>query len=176
MRHSRIRSIRPTLEPQNTSPPSTIKKIIACKGEYEEKYSKSIPVIVGGGIFDKRDIERVRDANEQMETLSSAMDDISANAQQITKIAKDIEDIVHFRRHPRQPRRRAAEAKKRFVHGPGDRTQAAADQRKIALVIHLGPGAQISVCNPRQHLLDVRYVPVHAFQGSLPFAGPSGRW
>ncbi len=34
-----------------------IKKIIACKGEYEEKYSKSIPVIVGGGIFDKRDID-----------------------------------------------------------------------------------------------------------------------
>ena len=38
--------------------------------------------------------QRVRGANEQMEALSSAMDDISANAQQITKIAKDIEDIA----------------------------------------------------------------------------------
>ncbi len=37
---------------------------------------------------------RVQGANEQMEALSSAMDDISANAQQITKIAKDIEDIA----------------------------------------------------------------------------------
>ena len=38
--------------------------------------------------------QRIRGANEQMEALSSAMDDISANAQQITKIAKDIEDIA----------------------------------------------------------------------------------
>ena len=37
---------------------------------------------------------RIQNANEQMTTLSSAMDDISANAQQITKIAKDIEDIA----------------------------------------------------------------------------------
>ena len=37
---------------------------------------------------------RVQSANEQMAALSSAMDDISANAQQITKIAKDIEDIA----------------------------------------------------------------------------------
>lgn len=33
-------------------------------------------------------------ANEQMDALSSAMDDISVNAQQITKIAKDIKDIA----------------------------------------------------------------------------------
>ena len=39
-------------------------------------------------------IQRVQGANEQMAALSSAMDDISANAQQITKIAKDIEDIA----------------------------------------------------------------------------------
>lgn len=37
---------------------------------------------------------RVRSANEQMAALSSAMDNISDNAQQITKIAKDIEDIA----------------------------------------------------------------------------------
>ena len=37
---------------------------------------------------------RVQSANEQMAALSSAMDDISDNAQQITKIAKDIEDIA----------------------------------------------------------------------------------
>ncbi len=37
---------------------------------------------------------RIQSANEQMAALSSAMDDISANAQQITKIAKDIEDIA----------------------------------------------------------------------------------
>ncbi len=37
---------------------------------------------------------RVQSANQQMSALSSAMDDISANAQQITKIAKDIEDIA----------------------------------------------------------------------------------
>ena len=37
---------------------------------------------------------RIRSANQQMAALSSAMDDISANAQQITKIAKDIEDIA----------------------------------------------------------------------------------
>lgn len=33
-------------------------------------------------------------ANEQMDALSSAMDDISVSAQQITKIAKDIKDIA----------------------------------------------------------------------------------
>ena len=38
--------------------------------------------------------QRILNANEQMAALSSAMDDISANAQQITKIAKDIEDIA----------------------------------------------------------------------------------
>ncbi len=37
---------------------------------------------------------RIQSANEQMAALSSAMGDISANAQQITKIAKDIEDIA----------------------------------------------------------------------------------
>lgn len=37
---------------------------------------------------------RIQSANEQMAALSSAMDDISDNAQQITKIAKDIEDIA----------------------------------------------------------------------------------
>ena len=37
---------------------------------------------------------RIQSANEQMNALTSAMDDISANAQQITKIAKDIEDIA----------------------------------------------------------------------------------
>ena len=37
---------------------------------------------------------RIQNANAQMAALSSAMDDISANAQQITKIAKDIEDIA----------------------------------------------------------------------------------
>lgn len=34
-----------------------IKKIIACKKMYEEKYHCNIPVIVAGGIFDKKDIE-----------------------------------------------------------------------------------------------------------------------
>ncbi len=37
---------------------------------------------------------RIQSANKQMAALSSAMDDISDNAQQITKIAKDIEDIA----------------------------------------------------------------------------------
>ena len=37
---------------------------------------------------------RIQNANDQMAALSSAMDDISANAQQITKLAKDIEDIA----------------------------------------------------------------------------------
>ena len=37
---------------------------------------------------------RIQGANEQMSALSSAMDDISGNAQQITKIAKAIEDIA----------------------------------------------------------------------------------
>ena len=38
--------------------------------------------------------QRVQSANQQMAALISAMDDISANAQQITKTAKDIEDIA----------------------------------------------------------------------------------
>ena len=37
---------------------------------------------------------RIQSANEQMAALSSAMDNISANAQQITNIAKAIEDIA----------------------------------------------------------------------------------
>ncbi len=38
--------------------------------------------------------QRVQEANTQMMALSDAMDDINANAQEITKIAKDIEDIA----------------------------------------------------------------------------------
>jgi len=34
-----------------------IKGIIECKKEYEEKYNKSIPVVVAGGIFDRDDIK-----------------------------------------------------------------------------------------------------------------------
>lgn len=34
-----------------------IKKIIVCKQDYEKKYMQSIPVIVAGGIFDKKDID-----------------------------------------------------------------------------------------------------------------------
>lgn len=34
-----------------------IKGIIECKREYEEKYNKSIPVVVAGGIFDRDDIK-----------------------------------------------------------------------------------------------------------------------
>ena len=37
---------------------------------------------------------RIQNANDQMSVLSSAMDDINANAQKITKIANDIEDIA----------------------------------------------------------------------------------
>lgn len=36
-----------------------IKKIIDSKKQYEEKYNCSIPVIVGGGIFDHKDIEHI---------------------------------------------------------------------------------------------------------------------
>ncbi|MCI9417263.1 MAG: HAMP domain-containing protein [Eubacterium sp.] len=39
-------------------------------------------------------IRCIQSANEQMAALSSAMDEISVNEQQITKIAKDIEDIA----------------------------------------------------------------------------------
>lgn len=34
-----------------------IRQIIACKQEYEEKYSRKIPVIAAGGIFDRADID-----------------------------------------------------------------------------------------------------------------------
>ena len=45
--------------------------------------------------FQTEEIVRcIQSANEQMAALSSAMDNISSNAQQITKIAKDIEDIA----------------------------------------------------------------------------------
>ena len=37
---------------------------------------------------------RIQSTNQQMAALTSAMDGINANAQQITKIAKDIEDIA----------------------------------------------------------------------------------
>lgn len=36
-----------------------IKDIIACKKAYEEKYNISIPVVVGGGIYDKKDIDHI---------------------------------------------------------------------------------------------------------------------
>lgn len=36
-----------------------IRQIIACKREYEERYSRKIPVIVAGGIFDRTDIAHV---------------------------------------------------------------------------------------------------------------------
>ena len=36
-----------------------IKKIIACKKEYEDRYQCKIPVAVAGGIYDKQDIEHV---------------------------------------------------------------------------------------------------------------------
>lgn len=36
-----------------------VKEIIACKKSYEEKYQVSIPVVVGGGIFDRKDIAHV---------------------------------------------------------------------------------------------------------------------
>lgn len=39
-------------------------------------------------------VQRVQEANTRMASLSKAMDDISANAQEITKIAKAIEDIA----------------------------------------------------------------------------------
>ena len=38
-----------------------IRQIIACKGEYEEKYGKKIPVVVAGGIFDREDIAHALD-------------------------------------------------------------------------------------------------------------------
>ena len=36
---------------------SEIRKIVECKKEYEEKFNRKIPVIVAGGIFDKKDID-----------------------------------------------------------------------------------------------------------------------
>lgn len=38
-----------------------VKEIIACKKPYEEKYGVEIPVVVGGGIFDKGDVKHVMD-------------------------------------------------------------------------------------------------------------------
>lgn len=34
-----------------------IREIISCKKEYEKKFSREIPVVVAGGIFDRRDID-----------------------------------------------------------------------------------------------------------------------
>ena len=34
-----------------------IRDIIACKKEYEEKFGREIPVVVAGGIFDRKDID-----------------------------------------------------------------------------------------------------------------------
>ena len=36
-----------------------IRDIISCKKEYEEKFSREIPVVVAGGIFDRSDIDHV---------------------------------------------------------------------------------------------------------------------
>ncbi len=36
---------------------SEIRRIIACKEEYEERYNSTIPVIVAGGIYDRKDID-----------------------------------------------------------------------------------------------------------------------
>ena len=36
---------------------SEIRKIVECKKEYEQKFNRKIPVIVAGGIFDKKDID-----------------------------------------------------------------------------------------------------------------------
>ena len=58
----------------------------------------------------------------------------------------------------------SAESKKGFVHGMGDCVQAAADQRKIPLILHLGTGTQITVRDTGQYLLDIGYVPVYALQ------------
>lgn len=38
-----------------------IKGIIECKKEYEEKYQRSIPVVIAGGIFDREDIKHAMD-------------------------------------------------------------------------------------------------------------------
>lgn len=38
-----------------------IRQIIACKEEYEQRYERKIPVIVAGGIFDRKDIYHVLD-------------------------------------------------------------------------------------------------------------------
>ena len=74
-------------------------------------------------------------------------------------------------RHGGEPVRGGAEAQEGFVHGLGDGVQAAPDQHKIALIVHLGPGAQVAVRHPGQHLLDVGYVPVHALQGGVQGVG-----
>ena len=45
-----------SLKPGKQIANALITNIIECKKEYEDKYSKKIPVIVAGGIFDKQDI------------------------------------------------------------------------------------------------------------------------
>ena len=60
-----------------------------------------------------------------------------------------------------------AESQECFVHRPGNGTQAAADQHKIAFVVHLRPGPKIAVRDTGQYLLDIGYVSVYAFQRSI---------
>ena len=80
--------------------------------------------------------QQVRGANEHMEALSSAMDDISANAQQITKIAKDIEDIAFqtniLSLNASVEAARAGAAGKGFAVVAGEVKQLAAQSAKAA--------------------------------------------
>ena len=75
---------------QNQSAESLVHEVGHVKGQLADVAESS-----GQTRFQTEEIaRRIQSANEQMAALSSAMDDISANAQQITKIAKDIEDIA----------------------------------------------------------------------------------
>ena len=80
--------------------------------------------------------QQVRGANEHMEALSSAMDDISANAQRITKIAKDIEDIAFqtniLSLNASVEAARAGAAGKGFAVVAGEVKQLAAQSAKAA--------------------------------------------
>ena len=66
--------------------------------------------------------------------------------------------------HRGKPVRGGPEPQEGFVHRLGNRVQAAPDQLKIPLVVHLGTGAQITLRNAGQHLLNVGYVLVYALQ------------